>query len=94
MSTVVSFRTRAPIAVTDRLQKDGTAFRRVGPGSFMLWSFSMIMAGMRAIRRWRLERGIVATLERLDDRTLYDIGVCRSEIQYVARTQASIARWA
>ena len=62
------------------------------PGRLVLWSCAMIAAGMRTIGRWRLERRIAATLERLDDATLKDIGICRSEIPYVARTQIS-GKW-
>ena len=62
------------------------------PGRLVLWSCSVIAAGMRAIGRWWLERRIAATLDRLDDATLKDIGICRSEIPYVARTQIS-GKW-
>jgi uncharacterized protein YjiS (DUF1127 family) len=62
------------------------------PGRLVLWSCSVIAAGMRAIGRWWLERRIAATLERLDDAILKDIGICRSEIPYVARTQIS-GKW-
>jgi hypothetical protein len=64
------------------------------PGRLVLWSFSAIEAGMRNIRRSRMERGIAASLERLDDATLKHIGVCRSEILHVARTQTSVEWWA
>jgi uncharacterized protein YjiS (DUF1127 family) len=60
------------------------------PGRLVLWSFSAIEAGMRTIRPRRMERRIAASLERLDHATLKDIGVCRSEILHVARTQTSV----
>jgi uncharacterized protein YjiS (DUF1127 family) len=61
-------------------------------GRFVHQVFSSIAAGMRTMRRPWLERRIAATLERLDDTILKDIGICRSEIPHVARTQAS-GKW-
>jgi uncharacterized protein YjiS (DUF1127 family) len=61
-------------------------------GRPVFWACSMITAGLRTVaRRWR-ENRMVAKLERLDDVTLKDLGICRCEIEYLARTQAS-GKW-
>jgi uncharacterized protein YjiS (DUF1127 family) len=58
----------------------------------VFWSYSTISAGMQALARRRREFRIMATLARLDDVTLKDLGICRCEIEYLARTQAS-GKW-
>ncbi len=60
------------------------------PGRLVFWNFAALAVAMRTIRRCWLEHRISTTLERLDDRTLKDIGVCRSEILHVARTRARV----
>lgn len=51
----------------------------------LLWGFIA-----RQFRRWQVYNRTVAELSQLDDRSLSDINVSRSEIRSVAR-QASIA---
>ena len=45
--------------------------------------------GFQAFSRWRREQQIAASLQALDDASLRDIGVCRCEIDFVARSQVS-----
>jgi uncharacterized protein YjiS (DUF1127 family) len=58
----------------------------------VFWSCSTIATGMRAVARRRRQSRNVAKLERLDDVTLKDLGICRCEIEYLARTQGS-GKW-
>ena len=51
--------------------------------------FNAIERGIDAVNRWRWARVTKHTLSSLDDRTLADIGVQRSEIPAVARFAAS-----
>jgi uncharacterized protein YjiS (DUF1127 family) len=52
----------------------------------------MIAAWMRAVARRRRELRNVAQLQRLDDATLKDLGICRCEIEYLVRTPGS-GKW-
>jgi uncharacterized protein YjiS (DUF1127 family) len=45
--------------------------------------------GLRALSRWQRERRAAVSLQALDDATLKDIGICRCEIDFVARSQST-----
>ncbi|MFG1358042.1 DUF1127 domain-containing protein [Xanthobacter pseudotagetidis] len=51
----------------------------------VLWGFLA-----QQLRRWQVYRQTVVELSKLDDRSLADINVTRSEIHSVARRAASI----
>lgn len=52
----------------------------------LLWGFLA-----RQVRRWQVYNRTVAELSQLDDRSLADINVSRSEIRAVARSAAVAA---
>jgi uncharacterized protein YjiS (DUF1127 family) len=83
------------VALHPGLQRPASAIEPRATSRFVrlvFWSRSTITAGMQAVaRQWRASR-TVAALERLDDATLKDLGICRCEIEYLARTRPS-ARW-
>ena len=49
--------------------------------------FAAAGKGWRAYARWRERRAAVQELHALDDRTLRDIGISRSEIEWVVSSQ-------
>ncbi|MEP9353387.1 DUF1127 domain-containing protein [Xanthobacter sp. KR7-65] len=53
----------------------------------------MLLWGLlaRQFRRWQIYNRTVAELSQLDDRSLADINVARSEIRSVARHAAGVA---
>ena len=57
--------------------------------SFVQWLRVISRSGTRLLRKltaeWRLRRNVRA-LQRLDDRTLSDIGLARGEIETIVRT--------
>lgn len=62
----------------------------VGETVAVLFSAGVNMAGrgIGAVKRWKWERATRKALRSLDDRTLADIGVARSQIDTVARESA------
>lgn len=47
---------------------------------------------IRSIRRWRAQRRAIDELRRLNDRTLQDIGIARSQIESVGRGNTELYR--
>lgn len=47
---------------------------------------------IRSFQRWRAQRHAIDELRRLDDRTLHDIGIARSQIESVARGKMELYR--
>jgi uncharacterized protein YjiS (DUF1127 family) len=45
---------------------------------------------LRELGRWYRERRMAMALERLNDATLKDIGICRCEIRWIARNRTAI----
>jgi uncharacterized protein YjiS (DUF1127 family) len=56
-------------------------------GSALLHPWQAVLAVVRAYARWRERREAVRELHSLDDRSLRDIGVSRSEIEWVVSSQ-------
>ena len=56
-------------------------------GSALLHPWQAVLAVVRAYARWRERREAVRELHALDDRPLRDIGVSRSEIEWVVSSQ-------
>ena len=56
-------------------------------GSALLHPWQAVLAVVRAYARWRERRAAVRELHALDDRSLRDIGVSRSEIDWVVWSQ-------
>ena len=56
-------------------------------GSALLHPWQAVLAVVRAYARWRERRQAVRELHSLDDRSLRDIGVSRSEIEWVVSSQ-------
>jgi uncharacterized protein YjiS (DUF1127 family) len=56
-------------------------------GSAVLHPWQAVLAAVRAYARWRERREAVRELHALDDRSLRDIGVSRSEIEWVVSSQ-------
>src|SRR5690348_10013657 len=56
-------------------------------GSALLHPWQAGLAAARAYARWRERRAAVRELHALDDRSLRDIGVSRSEIEWVVWSQ-------
>jgi len=56
-------------------------------GSALLHPWQAVLAVVRAYARWRERREAVRELHALDDRALRDIGVSRSEIEWVVSSQ-------
>jgi uncharacterized protein YjiS (DUF1127 family) len=56
-------------------------------GSALLHPWQAVLAVVRAYARWRERREAVRELHALDDRSLRDIGVSRSEIEWVVSSQ-------
>ena len=56
-------------------------------GSALLHPWQAVLAVVRAYARWRERRAAVRELHSLDDRSLRDIGVSRSEIEWVVSSQ-------
>jgi uncharacterized protein YjiS (DUF1127 family) len=56
-------------------------------GNALLHPWQAILAVVRAYARWRERREAVRELHSLDDRSLRDIGVSRSEIEWVVSSQ-------
>jgi uncharacterized protein YjiS (DUF1127 family) len=56
-------------------------------GSALLHPWQAVLAAVRAYARWRERRAAVRELHSLDDRSLRDIGVSRSEIEWVVSSQ-------
>jgi uncharacterized protein YjiS (DUF1127 family) len=61
-------------------------------GSALLHPWQTVLATVRAYARWRERRAAVRELHALDDRSLRDIGVSRSEIEWVGLEPAGGAR--
>ena len=55
-------------------------------GSALLHPWQAVLAVVRAYARWRERREAVRELHALDDRSLRDIGISRSQIKGAART--------
>ena len=56
-------------------------------GNALLHPWQAVLAVVRAYARWRERREAVRELHSLDDRSLRDIGVSRSEIEWVVSSQ-------
>jgi uncharacterized protein YjiS (DUF1127 family) len=56
-------------------------------GNALLHPWQAVLAVVRAYARWRERRAAVRELHSLDDRSLRDIGVSRSEIEWVVWSQ-------
>ena len=56
-------------------------------GSALLHPWQAVLAVVRAYARWRERREAVRELHALDDRSLRDIGVSRSEIEWLVSSQ-------
>jgi uncharacterized protein YjiS (DUF1127 family) len=56
-------------------------------GNAVLHPWQAVLAVVRAYARWRERREAVRELHSLDDRSLRDIGVSRSEIEWVVSSQ-------
>jgi uncharacterized protein YjiS (DUF1127 family) len=56
-------------------------------GGALLHPWQAVLAVVRAYARWRERRQAVRELHSLDDRSLRDIGVSRSEIEWVVWSQ-------
>ena len=65
-----------------------TACTRAAMRATTKWLRRLVLRGRRAARDWAAERrhrSAIRELERLDDRTLKDIGVRRCEIEFAVR---------
>lgn len=54
-----------------------------------LWASSRTCRLVEVFRRWLHERATAAALHELDDAALKDLGICRCEIPWLARSTRS-----
>jgi uncharacterized protein YjiS (DUF1127 family) len=85
--------TRAQAARAGALREFGGALLHpwqtalAGVAVIVLHPWQAVLAVVRAYARWRERRQAVRELHSLDDRSLRDIGVSRSEIEWVVWSQ-------
>ena len=70
---------------------NATSLVELSSGSGMSGEYVMIIihAFVERVRRWAMYRNTVRELSVLSDRDLSDLGINRSDIEYVARKHAS-----
>jgi len=86
MTTEQQLLVRRMIVAQARLART-RALRELSRGLAEVWvrAAATLVAGWRAIALWRKRRRAVRELRALDDRTLRDIGLGRSEIECAVR---------
>lgn len=68
-------------------------WRRATPGSHRGRAFRVVESAVAAVRDWHRRARERSEIAALDDRTLHDIGLCRSDALYLTRKSAADAEW-